>query len=284
LTTDVFKINKNKIQKLKEVLLQDPNATLIESLNKYEDFRIKYKEGIVVGYSSGKIVTNNSIVAKYVGNTIEWIETEEKDYSIMIGSDEAGKGEWLGPITISAVALSPEQSGFLMSNGVMDSKLLHVTKIIELAKIISMNCLSLKVLHISPLRFNQLIQEVRDEGKTLNDMLAWAHATVIENAYDEIKNQPISNKIRVVIDEFDKIKTEKRLWRIQKMSNISVEQRPTAEEEIAVAAAGIIVRAKWEEEVDKETRRLKIDLRSLSPIEAKQHPDSRLFAKISFLH
>ena len=56
-------------------------------------------------------------------------------YAAFVGSDETGKGEWLGPLTIAAVALSEQQSLYLVTQGVMDSKKLRLETILELAKI-----------------------------------------------------------------------------------------------------------------------------------------------------
>jgi len=62
--------------------------------------------------------------------------TELSKYVALIGSDEAGKGEWLGPMTIAAVALTPQQSLYLVTQGVMDSKKLRLETILQLAGII----------------------------------------------------------------------------------------------------------------------------------------------------
>lgn len=94
-------------------------------------------------------------------------------YVAIVGSDEAGKGEWLGPLTVAAVALTPEQSSYLITQGVMDSKELKIEKIIELSDIIRKKCLSYHVITITPKKFNLLLLEVKREGKSLNDILAW---------------------------------------------------------------------------------------------------------------
>lgn len=58
------------------------------------------------------------------------------EHQVIVGSDETGKGEWLGPMTIAAVAITPEQSSYLVTQGVMDSKELKIQRIIELTDVI----------------------------------------------------------------------------------------------------------------------------------------------------
>ncbi|MEO3993285.1 MAG: hypothetical protein QN229_03110 [Desulfurococcaceae archaeon TW002] len=205
-------------------------------------------------------------------------------YEVIVGSDEAGKGEWLGPLTVAAVALTPEQSSYLVTQGVMDSKELKIDRIMELSGIIRKECLSYHVIAITPRKFNMLLREVKKEGKSLNDILAWGHAKAIYEVYRELQNKKILGRVKLVIDEFDKLKTEERLGRVLKLANFDIEQRPHAEEETAVAAASILARATREFWIDDASKRLHLDLRKLSASEALTLRDAEYFAKISFLH
>jgi len=204
--------------------------------------------------------------------------------SIVIGSDEAGKGEWLGPLVIAAVAITPEQSSYLVIQGVMDSKKLRMDTILKLADIIKKNSISHYVITITPQRFNKLLLEVKREKKSLNDILAWAHAKAIWHVYEEIKERKLQGKIKVVIDEFDKLKTERRLKRILKLSELEIIQRPRAEEETAVAAASILAKATREHWLDRMSRYLHLDLRSISARDALTYDNVNLFAKVGFLN
>lgn len=203
---------------------------------------------------------------------------------ITIGSDEAGKGEWLGPMTISAVALTPEQSTRLMAKGVIDSKQLTLSRVRELATVIKQLASACHTVTIAPRRFNEFLTEIRREGKSLNDMLAWGHSKAIAEAYEELHAKRVSLlKVRIVIDEFDRIKTERRLSRLWSLPGVTVEQRPEAEEETPVASAGIVARDAREEWIDVESERLRIDLRKLSAVEVVNLPEFQLIAKTSFL-
>jgi ribonuclease HIII len=204
-------------------------------------------------------------------------------YQVIIGSDEAGKGEWLGPITTAAVALTSEESSFLVTQGVMDSKELKTGTIMELSGVIEKNCLSYHVITITPSRFNEFLLEVRKEGKSLNDILAWSHAKAISQVYSVLKTKGFSGRIKVIIDEFDQLKTERRLKRVLELSRLVVEQKPRAEEETAVAAASILARAARERWIDAESKRLDLDLRKISATEALSYKNANQFAKVSFL-
>lgn len=201
-----------------------------------------------------------------------------------MGSDEAGKGEWLGPLTVAAIAVTPEQSSYLVIQGVMGSKELKIERIMELSDVIEKECLSYRAISIMPRKFNKLLQEVKGEGKSLNDILAWGHAKAISEVYRELKNKKFSGRVKLVIDEFDRLKTEERLSRVLKLTNFDLEQRPRAEEETAVAAASILARAVREIWIDDASKRLNLDLKKLSASEALTHKNVEYFAKVSFLH
>ncbi|KPV62194.1 MAG: Ribonuclease HII [Candidatus Bathyarchaeota archaeon BA2] len=205
-------------------------------------------------------------------------------YEAIVGSDEAGKGEWLGPLTVAAIAITSAQGSYLVTQGVMDSKELKIERVMELSGIITKECLGYHVITISPRKFNKLLQEVKKEGKSLNDILAWGHAKAISEVYRELQNKKILGRVKLVIDEFDKLKTEERLGRVLKLTNFDLEQRPRAEEETAVAAASILARALREFWIDDASKRLNLDLRKLSVTEALTHKDIEYFAKVSFLH
>lgn len=205
------------------------------------------------------------------------------EYVAYIGSDEAGKGEWLGALVATAVALSKQQRAFLVTQGVMDSKKLKLHVITELAKVIQKSCLSYHVVTIPPHSFNNLMQQVRREGRSLNDILAWAHSQAIGDVFEELTKKGISGKIKLSIDMFDKIKTEDRLKRIIDLKKFDLDHRPKAEIETSVAAASIIARAVRELWIDEESKKLSLDLRKLSVEEARSHPNADNFAKLSFL-
>ncbi|MBN2228271.1 MAG: hypothetical protein JW779_01685 [Candidatus Thorarchaeota archaeon] len=278
----VVQVAPDELKQIEKLILRNRDTISEEVKGKYESFRIRITGETVVAYTSGKIVSSgpqsDAVVQQVVRNLLGSIE--EQDVDITIGSDEAGKGEWLGPLVVAAVALTPKQSRILQSLGVMDSKEIPITRMAEIALSIRQNCQSEKKILIAPETFNKRFDELQSEGKNLNDLLAWAHAKVISEIYGGI---PSSKKLKVVIDEFAREKTRQRLERSIPLEDIELIQRPRAEDDISVAAASILARESREDWIDRYSDRLGIDLRELSPYEAINRSDHHSFSKIQYL-
>lgn len=276
----VAKIDSKEISHLKQILLRNKEIKEIEPTNPYEVFRLKCENAFIVGYASGKIVATDESIRHYLSTAI--LDLHAPDYDIMIGSDEAGKGEWLGPLVIVAVALTPSQSSILRAEGIMDSKELSTAKIIRLAKTIRQISTTHKVVLVSPQKFNERMKELKKENRSLNDLMAWGHARAIDTIYKDFRGKRL--KIKVVIDEFDKLKTELRLQRWINLDELELIQKPRAEEEIAVAAASIIARSEWEEWVDKTAEKYGINLRKLTTAQIlDMRQAAQIFAKIDYI-
>ncbi|MEM1553843.1 MAG: hypothetical protein QXJ72_03015 [Thermoproteota archaeon] len=227
---------------------------VIESLNsivgfrripvtsRYEVLRGVVRNKTIIVYQSGSVVYDKSL--KEVKNAIEEVLYEYyKEAGTIIGSDEAGKGEALGPLTVAAVALNPRQAAHLQSIGVMDSKLIPDSRIFKLAKEVRKKSLAHSVLRITPFRLNKMLEE----GKygNLNDILAIGHAKVLRKIVSKISKE----SFKIIIDKFDLSKGERRLKMIENYLNgIRINAIVRGETCPAVAAASILARAaylKW---------------------------------------
>ncbi|MDH4213349.1 MAG: hypothetical protein OEV85_05475, partial [Candidatus Thorarchaeota archaeon] len=201
----VVKVTPKDLPRIESFILKNRQASPLKVRSEYEAFRIRFEGDSIVGYTSGKIVCSGShaeaIVQAAVRNLVEGIKRKE----LVIGSDEAGKGEWLGPLVVAAVATTENQSRTLQSLGVMDSKDVPLSRLSKIAHQIELECTDKKVLLIPPETFNVRFQELHDEGKNLNDLLAWGHAKVISEIYNGITS---ADTVRVVIDEFARAKTQ----------------------------------------------------------------------------
>lgn len=276
----VVKVRKELLPQIKNNLLRSQQIHELPPTNQYETFRLKFRDEIIVAYTTGKIVATGSSAETMLSSAITGLH-QENHQQITIGSDEAGKGEWLGPLVVAAVALTPEQGRFLTAKGIMDSKLLKLDGIRRLAKVVKDNSLGFRLVTVPPVRFNELMMDAKDEGKSLNDILAWAHALAIKNVSDKIQKEGL--KVRVVIDEFDKLKTENRLWRVINKKDFEVLQYHRAEEETAVAAASILARDERELWIDGRNRTENLNLREINSSEALRNSKSFYFAKITYL-
>jgi len=277
----VVKIDSNGLQELNELLFKSSQVTAAKPTNQYEAFRIRCAGGTIIGYTSGKIVATGLLAESLLKDTVLEMENRSR-FDIVIGSDEAGKGEWLGPLVVSAVGLSPKQTKQLRAHGVMDSKALSVQRIMELDQYIKVHSLSRYVILISPERFNKRLAELHAEGKNLNDLLAWAHSIAVSNVFKEIGPSP-KTSIQIVIDEFAREKMRERLDRVVDLKKVHLVQRHQAEDEIAVAAASISARAAREIWIDSARKSLNLELREISKEEAQGHPKKHRFAKVEYL-
>jgi len=240
--------------------------------------RIKDGDVFIVVYKSGKIVHNDSKASQQV---LDVILKKEEAYDYVLGSDETGKGEWYGPLVVVATALTPDEIVELRKLGVRDSKIIPKPQLMELAKKIR----DMKFLResriLSPETYNDLYATFRKEEKSLNDMLAWAHAEAIKDLLEKVGHQ----RIRVVIDKFDVKKTESRLrgeMRERKIrdNNVEVIQKSKGENEIPVAAASIIAKYIFETRVDELNRKYGVDLRKTTP----EDIDPKILPRVAKLH
>lgn len=157
------------------------------------------------------------------------------DASARIGLDEAGKGDFFGPLCIAGIFVPEGNIELLLKLGVKDSKLLKDDNIIEISKSLK-RTFPHKVLRLFPETYNRLYAKFNN----LNRMLGWAHATVLE----ELSNNTGCKK--AILDQFA---LPDLMNSILKRKNMEVDliQRTKGEEDPVVAAASILARAAFVE-------------------------------------
>ena len=249
-------LSETEINRLKELILQK-HLKNVPLTNKYELLRVKDQNINLILYSTRKLVFNLSDETTNILNTIL---KKEEGFDYLLGSDETGKGEWYGPLVVVVTALTPEEIIKLRILGVKDSKTMKTPKIIETAKKI-MEKIPYQSLILKPTTYNRLYLEFENEGKSLNDLMAWSHSRIINQLLERLRFK----KARVVIDRFDQKKTENRLGILDE--RIKVIQKPRAETETPVAAASIIAKYLFEKEIQELNRKYEIDLKNMNPDE-----------------
>lgn len=249
-------ISDKELQKLKGYILKT-NLKRDSPTNEYELLRIKDGKVMIVVYKSGKVVHNGSEESQKV---IQEILKKEDKYDFFLGSDETGKGEWFGPLVVTATALTPEEIIELRKMGVRDSKTIKKAELMQLAERLFKMKFARFTIALLPEKYNQMYTDFENEGKSLNDLLAWAHSKVIK---DMLKFVKVKNA-KVVIDKFDFEKTEYRFETVDR-TNVEIIQKSKGESEIPVAAASIIAKYTFEKEVDKLNEKYGADLRKAQP-------------------
>ncbi len=152
-----------------------------------------------------------------------------------IGVDESGKGDYFGYLVIAGVIVDDETAKKLSSIGVKDSKKLLDSRALKLSVQVKKTC-KYNVVKISPERYNSLYK--RFGPGSLNKLLAWGHARVIENLLEK------NTCDYVITDKFgDESFLKKALMERGKKAKII--QMVRGERDIAVAAASVIARAEF---------------------------------------
>lgn len=150
------------------------------------------------------------------------------------GSDEAGKGDFLGPLVVAAAFVRPGQEALLAEYGVRDSKQMTDRQAAEAAALLRQTVPS-EVVVIQPPRYNELHAQM---GANLNRLLAWAHGKALETL---LSRPECADAGAVVVDRFAKGPVLARALG-PRTSSLPLEERPRAESNPAVAAASVLAR------------------------------------------
>lgn len=164
---------------------------------------------------------------------------------IWMGSDESGKGDYLGPLAVAAVALDEASAKALIAAGVRDCKALGDARIRALAPVIRAKARACTVQVLLPDQYNDVYGKYRAQGKTLNVLLMQAHANVLE----ETAHRDPACRL-ALIDQFMESGNILRFMRAA-CPAVTVYCRPRAEADIAVAAASVLARAAFLEGMDR---------------------------------
>jgi len=172
----------------------------------------------------------------------------------IIGTDESGKGDYFGPLVSAGVYVDERSAKDLIACGVKDSKKLSDSTNSELAQKVAKICKGrFVIIEISPERYNNLYEQFKKEKKNLNTLLAWGHAKAIEE---------ILSKVDCKVAIADQFADESFiLGKLQeKGKKLKLIQMHKAEQNISVAAASILARARFLEKLSKLSNKYKIDL------------------------
>ncbi|HVB61390.1 MAG TPA: ribonuclease HIII [Ktedonobacteraceae bacterium] len=161
-----------------------------------------------------------------------------------IGIDESGKGDYFGPLVVGAVYVDKDTEAKLTNLGVRDSKQLYDKRILQLAEMIKMSCPH-EIVVIGAKRYNELYEEMHN----LNRLLAKGHAFALERLLEKMPCD------LAIADQFGN-ESYIREALLEKGRAIKLVQRPRAEEDIAVAAASVLARAAFVQQIELLSSRL----------------------------
>jgi ribonuclease HIII len=236
-----YKINLNQEPSLSHEL---ERAGLRFSDFDYAFWRATNDTHTLTLYRSGKLLIQ--------GKDVEWItrlllnkgfalsdpnppSPQRPGVSKWIGTDESGKGDYFGPLIIAGVLVTTETRRELLRNGAKDSKRLPDSSIKKLAPKIKDLCPH-SIIVISPTQYNKAYETLQDAKHYR--ILAWGHAQAIENILED------EDCHYALVDQFGHERFIKNAL-MEKGKHIRLEQRPHAEDDIAVASASILARDEY---------------------------------------
>lgn len=156
-----------------------------------------------------------------------------------IGIDEAGKGDYFGPLVTAAACVTVDQLPLLAELGVGDSKKIADKKLRKMATELR-HVVPYRRVTLMPSKYNELYESFAN----LNMMLAWCHATAAETLLESGVHAEL-----ILSDQFSKSNlVERSLKELGRQRRFV--QRTKAEEDPAVACASILARAEFLDRMD----------------------------------
>jgi len=216
----------------------------------YARFAAESGKTNVVFYESGKLVVQGKGTQEFVEFVLEpeILQEARLGYETVLnpdlllprlGVDESGKGDFFGPLCIAGVYINETVVKAWKDAGIKDSKNISSDKRMkDLAELITKTpgCVT-SVVPIGNEAYNRLYLKM----KSVNTMLAWGHARVIENLMGQ-RHRMNPAPVRAISDQFaySKDTVAKALMPLGR--EIELVQKHRAEEDLAVAAASILAR------------------------------------------
>jgi ribonuclease HIII len=216
----------------------------------YTRFAAEKDKVNVVFYESGKLVLQGKGTQEFIEFVLEpeILKEAKLGYETILnpellaprlGVDESGKGDFFGPLCVAGAYVNESVVNAWKDSGIRDSKNISSDKKIrELAELIrkTAGCVS-TVVPIGNEAYNRLYKSMR----SVNAMLAWGHARVIENLMGQ-RHRMQPEPVRAISDQFASSKDTVAKALMPLGREIELVQKHRAEEDLAVAAASILAR------------------------------------------
>lgn len=258
--THVIKVSKETMQKMKQYYQKNTLGKKIP----YSEFSAKIGGTMITAYTSGKVVfqgtTAESEASKWgkIRDTSKKMKKSNTNSTTLpanfsqlsvLGSDEVGNGSYFGPVTVCAAYVEQSMVMKLKALGVRDSKELTDSQICQLAETIK-ELIPYKLLIVEPEKYN----EIQPKYNAVHMKVA-LHNQAIFLLLKELA--PVKPEA-ILIDQFTPesnfkkyVKTEQNQI-TEKLSFITKGEQY----HVAVAAASIISRAAFLDELQKESKEL----------------------------
>lgn len=260
----VHKLTQNEIQNLMSKI-QFETSNLPQGMKA----RTKHQNTTINIYNSGKVMfqgkSAETVALQLLSNDASATPTASTKPSTnvsstikynshnCIGSDEAGSGDYFGPLTVCAAYVSEKNAQVLKTLGVDDSKKLTDTKIVEIAEQL-ITFIPHSLLTLDNVKYN----ERQKMGWSQVKMKAVLHNEAIKNVTQKIEIEDLDY---IVIDQFAK----REVYQHYALSELPFPKKTKFEtkgesKSLAIAAASIISRYAFVKHMDHITRQINMDV------------------------
>jgi ribonuclease HIII len=216
----------------------------------YSRFAAEKEKTNLVFYESGKLVVQGKGTQEFVEFVLEpeILQEARLGYEAVLnpdlllprlGVDESGKGDFFGPLCVAGAYVNEAVVKSWADSGIRDSKNISSDKRIgDLAELIrkTPGCVT-TVVPIGNEAYNRLYGKMR----SVNAILAWGHARVIENLMGQ-RHRMNPPPVRAISDQFAANKETVARALMPLGREVELVQKHRAEEDLAVAAASILAR------------------------------------------
>jgi ribonuclease HIII len=245
------KLDDAQMETLRSILVQRGWTPFEVAYTRFA-FKADHLKVNVSAYTSGKVVIAGKGTEDFVRDVIEpevtgaaklgyddvlhpdWFESHA-------GLDESGKGDFFGPVVAATVIADRPAIESWIKAGVKDSKKIAELQILKLDHIIrETKGVVVRTCLCGMPKYNELMGR---PGANLNRLLAWQHATALEQAL-ALKRVPWG-----LLDQFTEQPLTQRELAKKGVKDFDLRMRTKAEEDPVVAAASIVARAEFQRQM-----------------------------------
>jgi ribonuclease HIII len=251
LASYTVKLDDAQMEKLRSILAARGWTPFEVAYTRFA-FKADHLKVNVSAYTSGKVVIAGKGTEDFVRDVIEpevtgaaklgYDEVLHPDwFEAHAGLDESGKGDFFGPVVAATVIAERSMIESWVKAGVKDSKRISEMQIIKLDHIIrETHGAVVRTCFCSMPKYNELMSR---PGANLNRLLAWQHATALEQAL-AAKRVPWG-----LLDQFTEQPLTQRELAKKGVKDFELKMRTKAEEDPVVAAASVVARAEFQRQM-----------------------------------
>jgi ribonuclease HIII len=247
LASYTLKLDDARMDRLRSILAERGWTPFEVAYSRFA-FRADHLKVNVTAYTSGKVVVAGKGTEDFVRDILEpevtgearlgYEEVNHPDwFEAHAGLDESGKGDFFGPVIAATVIADRPAIEAWIQAGVKDSKKIAEPQILRLDAIIrATKGVAVRTCFCGMPKYNELMGR---PGANLNRLLAWQHATALEQALGE-RRVPWG-----LLDQFSEQPLVQRELTRKGVKDFELRMRTKAEEDPVVAAASVVARAEF---------------------------------------